>query len=114
MRGVISILFLFITTISCSQSRNIKVNVILQELTSENIKISLNSQVEDLSQCSIQIIDSLKKVIRTAEFPKPWKKQGIKQWTEVSISITELPIAGYTYVLYLGKELMHKETFRKK
>lgn len=113
MKILISILLLLITSLSFSQIRNIKVNVNVQELTSEHLKISLNSQAEDLSFCSIQIVDSLKKVIRTADFPKPWKKAGIKQWTEVSVPIADMKVGAYTYILYLGKELMHKEAFTK-
>ena len=86
----------------------------MQKLNSDTIKISLNSQVEDLSHCSIQLVDSTKKVIRQADFPKPWKKPGIKQWTEVAVPISDLKAGGYTYVLYLGKELIHKEAFVKK
>ena len=48
------------------------------------------------------------------DFPKPWKKQGIKQWTEVSVPISDFPAGAYNYILYLGKELMHKEAFTKK
>lgn len=114
MRLLISILLILTISLSFSQTRNIKVNVTLQKLTSDTLKISLNSQAEDLSFCSIHIADSLKKVIRTADFPKPWKKPGIKQWTEVSVPISDMKAGTYTYVLYLGKELMHKEVFVKK
>lgn len=114
MKTLLSTLLILTTTLSFSQTRNIKVNVTLQKLTSDTLKISLNTQAEDLSFCSIHIVDSLKKVIRTADFPKPWKKAGIKQWTEVSVPISDLKVGGYTYVLYLGKELMHKEAFVKK
>jgi hypothetical protein len=114
MKVLVSILLALTINQSFSQTRNIKVNVNMQELTSDYLKISLNSQVEDLSHCSIQIVDSSKKVIRIADFPKPWKKAGMKQFTEVSVPINDLPSTGYTYVLYLGKELMHKEAFSKK
>ena len=114
MRSLLSISLFLIPVFAFSQSRNIKVNVTLQKLTSDTLKISLNSQAEDLSHCSIHIVDTSKKVIRTADFPKPRKKAGIKQWTEVSVPITDLPATSYTYILYLGKELMHKEAFTKK
>jgi hypothetical protein len=114
MRILFSILFLLTATLSFSQTRNIKVNITLQKLTSDTLKISLNSQTENLSNCSIHIVDTSKKIIRMAEFPKPWKKNGIKQWTEVSVPISDLRATGYTYILYMGKELMHKEAFSKK
>lgn len=114
MRIVISLLLILLASFLFSQTRNIRVNVNVEKLTSEKLKISLNSQVEDLSRCSIHIVDTSKKVILKADFPKPWKKQAIKQWTEVSVPISDLPVGAYTYILYLGKELMHKEAFTKK
>jgi hypothetical protein len=113
MKILISITLILFTSLSFSQTRNIKVNVNIQKLTSDTLKISLNSQAEDLSFCSIHITDTSKKVIRTAEFLKPWKKAGIKQWTEVSVPIADMKVGAYTYILYLGKELMHKEAFTK-
>jgi len=79
----------------------------------ESIFITLNSQAEDLTHTSIQILDSLKKVVKTMDFPKPVKKPGIKQWTEISIQMADLLPGNYTWVAYLGKEEMYRRGFSK-
>ena len=66
-----------------------------------------------MDHCSYQIIDTAKKVVKAGAYPKSWRKPGIKQWTEIYISIADLSPGAYTMVLYLGKEEMEKLRFTK-
>jgi len=112
MRVIISIFLILTATLSYSQTRNIKVNT-KHDISQEKIDIKLNSQVENLDHCSIQILDTAKKAVKTANFPKAIQKPGIKQWTEVTVPIIDLAPGNYTFVLYLGKEEMEKGKFSK-
>jgi hypothetical protein len=111
-RLFVAVLLLFSVALSFSQTRNIRVNVNL-DISQDKIDIHLNSQAEDLNHCTIQILDSLKKVVGTGNFPKATPRPGIKQWTENSFSISDLPHGEYTLVIFLGKEEMHKHYFSK-
>ena len=112
MREIISIALILFATLSFSQTRNIKVNT-KYNITNDNIEGRLNSQVENLDHCSIQILDTAKKVVKTDKYPKAIQKPGIKQWTELNTSITDLATGNYTMVVYLGKEEMEKIKFTK-
>lgn len=112
MRKLISIFLISVATLLSSQTRNIKVNI-SQKIFPDKLNLTLNSQAENLNNCSVQIIDSMKKVLKTVNFPKAVGKQMMKQFTEVSVPLQDLAAGYYTYIVYLGKEEMHKQRFFK-
>jgi hypothetical protein len=112
MKTLLSTILISIATLTSSQTRNIKVNT-KYNITNDTIEGRLNSQAENLDHCSIQILDSAKKVVKTDKYPKAIQKPGIKQWTELKTSIADLPPGNYTMVVYLGKEEMERKSFSK-
>lgn len=112
MKTTLITFFTLITTLSFSQTRNIKVNI-NSKVVNENFWMSLNSQVEDLGNCRIEFIDSAKKVVKTVTFPKGKPHQSMKQYTEISFPVLELPVGPYSYNIYLGKELMYKGNYNR-
>ena len=113
MRSAVIILLFSLSEISFSQIRNIRINIYKLEVSQNDIHIALNSQVENLNICRIQIINSLKKVIKTDDFPKATSKPGIKQWTEKTFLISDLIPGKYTLILLLGKEEFYWHRFYK-
>jgi hypothetical protein len=113
MKTLFAIVFILWSVFTYAQTRNIKVNT-KYNFTNDTIEGRLNSQAENLDYCSIQILDSAKKVVKTDKYPKAIQKPGIKQWTELKTSIEDLPPGNYTMVVYLGKEEMERKSFSKK
>jgi hypothetical protein len=113
MKILLSTILILVTTLTNAQTRNIKVNT-LYNITNDTISGRLNSQAENLDHCSIQILDSAKKVVKTDKYPKAIQKPGIKQWTELKTPIADLPPGNYTMIVYLGKEEMERKSFSRK
>jgi hypothetical protein len=113
MKQLISILLISLTTLSFSQMRNIRINIYKLEISPENIYVDLNSQSENLNICRIEIIDSLKNVVKTGDFPKATKKPGIKQWTAINFSTSDLAPGKYIAILFIGKEEFYRKSFSK-
>jgi len=108
MKNIVSIFLFLSTTLLLSQ--NINVNL---RISKEKIEASLNSQTEDLSHCTIQILDSNKTIIKTEPFPKPKGKDMIKQYTETVLALHDLNKGNYTCLIYSEKKEIYKKEFYK-
>ena len=98
--------------LNCFTFLPFSVHVDLQ-IFDDTIKGALNSQAENLNTCSVQILDSTKKIVKTIPFPKAIGKAMMKQYTKNSIPISELARGNYTCLIFLGKEEMYKKAFYK-
>jgi hypothetical protein len=113
MRSFFLTFLISIAALSFSQTRNIRINIYKLDISQENIHVDLDSQVENLNLCRIQIIDSLKNIVKTGAFPKATKKHSIKQWTANTFSITDLIPGKYILILFIADEEFYRQSFSK-
>lgn len=108
MRTLISIFFIFTTTLLISQTKILDSKVIVEvDPVFNKITVKLKTDSDSLINCKVQIIDAKNNLVKTANLPKTTKHM------ESNVSILDIGPGHYTCFVYQGNVELYKGEFSK-
>ena len=108
MKLLFSLLFICHATLLTSQTKSRDVHVAVEvDPVFDQIKVTLKTNSDSLSNCKVHILDSEKKLIKTASLPKATKQ------IDSRVVIPGLGPGHFTCFVYNGKVELYKGKFFK-